>query len=298
MINSLRCTVLRAVALLPLLLASPLLWAYTPQEAAVIQQKLAVLEKNAGGRLGVALIDSADNSQVAYRGDERFPLCSTSKVMAVAAVLKKSEADDNLLQKRLAIKTSELVNYNPITEKHLNSGMTLGELSAAALQYSDNTAMNKLVGYLGGPAKVTDYARSLGDALFRLDRTEPTLNTAIPGDARDTTTPLAMADSLRKLTLGHALKAAQRTQLIEWMKGNTTGSESIRAGLPASWSVGDKTGSGDYGSTNDIAVIWPENRAPIILVTYFTQPRQDASSRKDVLAAAARIAVGGGEPYR
>lgn len=102
-----------------------------------------------------------------------------------------------------------------------------------------------------------------------------------------------MADSLRKLTLGHALKAAQRTQLVEWMKGNTTGPESIRAGLPATWSVGDKTGSGDYGSTNDIAVIWPENRPPIILVTYFTQPRQDASSRKDVLAAAARIAVGG-----
>ena len=193
----------------------------------------------------------------------------------------------------MEIKQSDLVNYNPIAEKHLDTGMTLAEFSAATIQYSDNTAMNKILEHLGGPAKVTEFARTIGDKTFRLDRTEPTLNTAIPGDKRDTTTPLAMAESLRKLTLGNALGEQQRAQLVTWLKGNTTGGQSIRAGLPASWAVGDKTGAGDYGTTNDIAVIWPENHAPLVLVTYFTQPQQDAKSRKEVLAAAAKIVTEG-----
>ncbi|EMY7604006.1 FONA family class A beta-lactamase, partial [Escherichia coli] len=258
-----------------------------------IQQQLSELEKTSGGRLGVALIDTADNSQILYRGDERFPMCSTSKVMAVSALLKQSEMDKNLLAKRMEIKQSDLVNYNPIAEKHLDTGMTLAELSAAAIQYSDNTAMNKILEHLGGPAKVTEYARTIGDKTFRLDRTEPTLNTAIPSDKRDTTSPLAMAKSLQTLTLGKALGEPQRAQLVEWMKGNTTGGASIRAGLPATWVVGDKTGSGDYGTTNDIAVIWPANHAPLVLVTYFTQPQQNAEARKDVLAAAAKIVTEG-----
>ncbi|MGL5700438.1 MAG: class A beta-lactamase, partial [Kluyvera sp.] len=175
----------------------------------------------------------------------------------------------------------------------VNSTMTLAELSAAALQYSDNTAMNKLIAHLGGPQKVTAFAREIGDNTFRLDRTEPTLNTAIPGDPRDTTSPQAMAQTLRNLTLGKALGETQRAQLVTWLKGNTTGSASIKAGLPATWVVGDKTGSGDYGTTNDIAVIWPENHAPLILVAYFTQPQQKAESRRDVLAAAAKIVTEG-----
>ena len=283
-----RKTALIAAAL-PLLLCSSSLWA----NADAIQQKLTDLEKSSGGRLGVALINTTDNSQILYRGDERFAMCSTGKVMAAAAVLKQSEADNQVLNKRLEIKKSDLVVWSPVTEKHLQSGMTLAELSAATLQYSDNTAMNKMIGYLGGPDKVTAFARSIGDVTFRLDRTEPALNTAIPGDERDTTTPLAMAESLHKLTLGNALGEQQRAQLVTWLKGNTTGGQSIRAGLPASWVVGDKTGAGDYGTTNDIAVIWPENHAPLVLVTYFTQPQQDANSRKEVLAAAAKIVTEG-----
>ena len=241
----------------------------------------------------MALINTADDSQTLYRGDERFAMCSTGKVMAAAAVLKQSESHPDVVNKRLEIKKSDLVVWSPITEKHLQSGMTLAELSAAALQYSDNTAMNKMISYLGGPEKVTAFAQSIGDVTFRLDRTEPALNSAIPGDKRDTTTPLAMAESLRKLTLGNALGEQQRAQLVTWLKGNTTGGQSIRAGLPASWAVGDKTGAGDYGTTNDIAVIWPENHAPLVLVTYFTQPQQDAKSRKEVLAAAAKIVTEG-----
>ncbi|AGE94311.1 CdiA/SED family class A beta-lactamase [Citrobacter farmeri] len=258
-----------------------------------IQQKLAALEKQSGGRLGVALINTADRSQILYRGDERFAMCSTSKAMVAAAVLKQSETQHDILQQKMAIKKADLTNWNPVTEKYVDKEMTLAELSAAALQYSDNTAMNKLLEHLGGTGNVTAFARSIGDTTFRLDRTEPELNTAIPGDERDTTTPLAMAKSLHKLTLGDALADTQRAQLVAWLKGNTTGGQSIRAGLPENWVVGDKTGGGDYGTTNDIAVIWPEGRAPLILVTYFTQPQQDAKGRKDVLAAAAKIVTQG-----
>ncbi|NCB61621.1 MAG: class A beta-lactamase, partial [Gammaproteobacteria bacterium] len=193
-----RRTMLMMMATLPLLLGSTALYAGTNN----VQQKLEALEKSTGGRLGVALINTADDSQIVYRADERFAMCSTSKVMAAAAVLKQSESDKALLNQRVEIKKSDLINYNPIAEKHVNGTMTLAELSAAALQYSDNTAMNKLIAHLGGPEKVTAFARSLGDETFRLDRTEPTLNTAIPGDPRDTTTPLAMAQTLRNLTLG------------------------------------------------------------------------------------------------
>ncbi|MCY0387411.1 class A beta-lactamase [Robbsia sp. Bb-Pol-6] len=281
------------VIVTPLFLGGSPPWAETPSRTQAIKQKLRALEKHSGGRLGVALIDTADNSQILYRGDKRFPLCSTSKIMAVSAILKKSETDDELLNHRLNIDKSDLVNYNPITEKHLDTGMTIGELSAAALQYSDNTAMNKLVDYLEGPDNVTRFARAIGDTTFRLDRTEPTLNTALPGDRRDTTSPLAMAKSLRNLTLGQSLGEAQRARMVAWMKGNTTGATSIRAGVPAAWVLGDKTGSGDYGTTNDVAVIWPENHAPVILAIYFTQPRKDAVPRKEVLAAAAKIVVEG-----
>lgn len=280
-----RRTLSIAALSLPLLLASAPSFA-RPSD---IHQQLAALEKKANGRLGVALIDTADNSQTLYRADERFAMCSTSKVMAAAAVLKQSETQKDLLNQRIAIKPSDLINYNPIAEKHVNGTMTLAELAAAALQYSDNTAMNKLIAHLGGPGNVTAFARAIGDETFRLDRTEPTLNTAIPGDPRDTSTPLAMAQTLRNLTLGAALGEAQRAQLVTWLKGNTTGAASIKAGLPAAWVVGDKTGSGDYGTTNDIAVIWPEHRAPLILVTFFTQPAQHAQSRRDVLASAAKI---------
>lgn len=254
-----------------------------------LQKKIEMLENKSGGKLGLTVVDTSDGTTYSWRGDEKFPLCSTSKVMVVAAILKKSESDTNLLAKKITINKSDMVNYNPITSKYIDSSMTITELSKAALQYSDNAAMNKLLSYLGGPRHATQFARTIGDKTYRLDRNEPGLNTAIPGDSRDTTTPSAMADTLNKLILGTALKKEQKAKLTEWMKGNTTGLNSIKAGLPAEWTVADKTGSGDYGTTNDIAVIWPKNHAPVILTTYFTQPEKDASARKDVLASAAKL---------
>ncbi|RQR24954.1 PenA family class A beta-lactamase [Burkholderia sp. Bp9143] len=251
----------------------------------------AALERAAGGRLGVCAIDTASGRRAQHRADERFPFCSTFKAMLSAAVLAQSVERPGLLQQRVTVAQSDLVNYSPVSGKHVGTGMTVAELCEAAIQYSDNSAANLAMKLIGGPAAVTAYARSIGDDAFRLDRWETELNTALPGDLRDTTTPAAMAASMRVLTLGDALPPAQRAQLVAWLRGNKVGDKRIRAGVPAGWQVADKTGTGDYGTTNDAGVIWPRSRAPIVLVVYYTQARADAKAKDDVIAAAARIAV-------
>jgi beta-lactamase class A len=249
---------------------------------------LAALEKQSGGRLGVAALNMADGRQLLHRADERFPLCSTFKMMLSAAVLAHEPA---LLKKRIRYTKKDLVPNSPVTEQHLAKGMTVAALCEATLQYSDNAAANLLMKQIGGPAAVTAYARSIGDADFRLERWETELNSAIPGDARDTTTPLAMAKSLHKLVLGEGLPAAPRKQLKDWMLGNTTGDTRIRAGVPAGWPVADKTGAGSYGTINDIAVIWPPGKAPIVLAVYLTQPGKDDKWRPEFHGEVAKVVI-------
>lgn len=249
---------------------------------------LARLEKESGGRLGVAALNTADGRLVLHRADERFPFCSTFKMMASAAILAR---EPSLLKKHIQYEKSDLVAHSPVTSKRVADGMTVAELCEATLQTSDNAAANLLMKQIGGPAAVTAYARSIGDTEFRLDRWETELNTAIPGDPRDTTTPLAMAKSLQKLVLGDALPAAQRKQLKDWMLGNTTGATRIRAGVPAGWPVADKTGAGDYGTVNDIAIIWPPGKAPIVLAVYITQPNKDDKSRPDIHGEVAKVVI-------
>lgn len=288
--SPLRRKLLLAAAVIPAISTFTPLLAYaanTPLQQA--QQQLAALEKASGGRLGVVAINTADGTTLQLNGEQRFPFCSTFKVIATSAILHHSLSNNGFMQQHIRYQKDDLVAYSPITEKHLDSGMTVAELCAAALQYSDNTAVNLLMKQLGGPAAITAYARSIGDNTFRLDRWETELNSAIPGDERDTTTPAAMAASLQKLTLGNALPPAQREQLVTWMKGNTTGDKRIRAGVPAGAIVADKTGGGDYGTTNDIGIVWRENRAPLVIVVYFTQPQQDAKANNEVIASAARI---------
>ncbi|MBM3857827.1 MAG: class A beta-lactamase [Verrucomicrobia bacterium] len=257
------------------------------------EQKLTALEASIPGRLGVCALDTANNKSLCYRAEERFPLCSTFKVMDVAAILKKSMTDPGLLKKRIMYTKSDLAPYwNPITEQHVGEGMTIEELCAAAMSYSDNSAANFLANQLGGANAVTTFARSIGDTAFRLDHLEGDgLGSAIPGDLNDTTTPEAMTQSLRKIMLGTMLSPTLRTELQTWFKANTTGNNCIRAGVPIGWSVGDKTGSGDYGTRNDIAVLWPAKGSPIVLSIYSTQFKQDAPKRDDVIAAATRIVM-------
>ncbi|MDB5826750.1 MAG: Beta-lactamase [Variovorax sp.] len=264
-------------------------------------QALGKLEASTGGRLGIAAfrVGSGDGgvgvgergSAVLHRADERFPMCSTFKVLAASALLRRSAVETGLLQRRVHYAASDLVTYSPITEKHVPDGMTIAELCAAALQYSDNSAGNMLIDALGGSPAVTAFARSIGDTTFRLDRRETELNTALPGDPRDTCTPRAMARNLQALLVGDALPARQREQLVAWMRGNTTGATRIRASVPADWRVADKTGAGDYGTVNDIGVLWPPSGAPIAMAIYFTQTVKEAPMRNDVVAAAARIAA-------
>lgn len=203
------------------------------------------------------------------------------------------------MQQRIKYQQRDLVTYSPITEQYVKDGMTVAAICAAAMQYSDNTASNLLMKILGGPRAVTAFARSIGDSpkerlrqrQFRLDRWETALNSSIPGDRRDTSTLNAMGQSLQRLALGNALEPHLQAQLQAWLRGNTTGAARIRAGVPADWQVGDKTGTGDYGTANDIAVLWPPRRSPVVVAIYTTQGEKDAKARNDIVASAARIVV-------
>ncbi|MDQ0569600.1 beta-lactamase class A [Variovorax paradoxus] len=285
-----RRTFLLATSALPLASACTA-WSAKTHQTASAEAQLAALESAVGGRLGVAAFDTGSGARVLHRATERFPLCSTFKTMLAAAILARSERDSSLLERRVSYGKSDLLTNSPITEKHLGQGMTVSAMCAATIQYSDNAAANLLMKILGGPAAVTAFARSIGDQTFRLDRWETELNSAIPGDPRDTTSPEAMASSLQRLVLGDALGAAQRSQLETWLLGNTTGATRIRAGVPADWKVGDKTGLGSYGTNNDTGVLWPQAGAPLVLAVYLTFPKQDAPARNDVIASAARIVV-------
>lgn len=284
-----RRKLLIAAAAMPLLVGlSPLL---ARAEADSLSQQLASLEREVNGRIGLALLDTHTGEKLTYRGDERFPLCSTFKLLAAAVILRRSEQQPDLLLQRMHWTPAEHLAYMPVTEKHQDEGMTLEALCLAALQYSDNLAGNLLLKTLGGPAGITDFARGLGDNVTRLDRNEPALNTAVPGDLRDTTSPLAMLGNLNTLLLGSGLAPSSQEKLASWLKGNTTGKKAITAAVPAGWIVGDKTGSGDYGTTNDVAILWRPDATPLLLAIYFTQQGKDARSRQDVLAKTARLAL-------
>lgn len=251
--------------------------------------RLETLEKDLDGRLGVFALNTANGHQLNYRADERFPVCSTFKVLVAAAILTKSVQETALLEQFVKYERHELVNYSPITEQHIGAGMAVADLCAAALQYSDNTAANLLMNILGGPEAVTAFARLIGDKTFRLDRWETALNTATPDDLRDTSTPMAMGLSLYQLLLSDVLSPIHREQLKAWMFGNTTGATRIKAGIPTDWKIADKTGSGDYGTANDIAVVWPAQGKPVVISIYSTQHKQDAKARSEIIAMAARI---------
>lgn len=264
----------------------------SPQQTRLsIHKLLAELESSSNGRIGVFAINTENNMDIEYHATEHFPFQSTFKVMGVAAILKQSMGDSHFLQQKLTYTKEDLVDWSPVTEKHLADGMTISELCAATLMFSDNTAINLLMKKLGGPEVVTDFAHSIGNKTFKLNSWEPVLNSN-PAELGDTDTPEAMGTSLRKLALGNILASKQREQLLGWLKSNTTGNSRIRAGIPKSWVVGDKTGTGSYGVTNDIAIIWPPQSPPIIMAIYFsTQNKNDTQNHDDVIASASRILI-------
>jgi beta-lactamase class A len=256
---------------------------------AAARDPLAEIEARVGGRLGVAAVDVSSGRRLDYRADERFPMCSTFKAMAVAAVLAKADVGAERLDRFVRYGEADLLAYAPVTRAHVGQGgLPVGDLCAAAIEYSDNGAANLILASLGGPAGWTRYVRSLGDSVSRLDRTEPTLNVSAPGDPRDTTTPAASLADLRKTVLGAALKPDSRRRLQDWMVACKTGETRLRAGLPNQWRVGDKTGTWSaenaYASSNDIAVVWTETQ-PILITCYVTGPDAVPAKLRDAAIA-------------
>lgn len=258
--------------------------------AATTERALADLERRSGGRLGVAILDTTSGRLASHRGEERFALCSTFKVLAAALVLARVDRDADSLDRRILYRRADLVPYSPLTGQHVDGGMTLGELCAAAMTLSDNAAANLLLDSFGGPEALTAFLRGLGDGVTRLDRREPELNDVSLGEMRDTTTPEAMLATLHKLVAGDVLSASSRERLAAWLIACRTGGDRLRAGAPAGWRVGDKTGTGPRGETNDVAVMWPPGRAPILVAAYYVNAAH-AEARNAALAEVGRLAA-------
>jgi len=258
----------------------------TPEEA------IAAIEARVGGRVGVFAMDTGGDRTLAHRADERFAMCSTFKWALAAAILERVDAGLLTLDLPIRYGQEHLLEYAPVTRERVNEGsMSVSALCEAAVTVSDNTAANLLLEVLGGPEALTAFFRRLGDGESRLDRVEPFLNNNELGDPLDTTTPRAMATALQTAILGDVLSHGQRARLITWMAGTQTGTDRLRAGIPAEWRTGTKTGTGSRGATNDLAVTWPPDALPLIITSYMS----DSHASVDVLGPAhaelARIAV-------
>ncbi|MFC4464610.1 class A beta-lactamase [Streptomyces xiangluensis] len=250
--------------------------------------ELKELERKFDARLGVYAIDTGTGREVAYRDGERFGYHSTFKALEAGAVLRKYSLTG--MNKVIKYSSDDLVANSPITEKHVESGMTLRELCDAAVRYSDNTASNLLFDALGGPKGLESDLRELGDTVTLMERIEPHLSDWVPGQTRDTTTPRALAKDLRAYVLGDVLRKRERAQLATWLKTNTTGNEVIRAGVPEGWVVGDKTGTGSgYGARNDIAVVWPPDSAPIVMAILTNRGKAEDVHDNKLIAEAASV---------
>jgi beta-lactamase class A len=264
--------------------------------SAEIADRLAALERRHPGRICVSMLDLASGKRVDHRANERILICSTFKALAAALVLHRVDRGEERLDRRIKVAQRDLVTYSPVTQKHVGEGaMTVAQLCDAIMTWSDNAAANLLLQSFGGPAALTAFCRQLGDDVTRLDRYETELNTHDhPGDIRDTTTAAAMLESLRKLLFTELLTAASRAQLAAWLIANRTGDARLRAGLPKTWLTGDRTGTnGDkHGNANDIAVVWPADRPPLIITAYCEIPGIASDQRNAVIAEIGRIAAG------
>ena len=257
--------------------------------ARTLSDELAALEIQSQGRFGLHVLDTVSGAEAGWRGDERFPMCSTFKTLLAARMLYLAQRDETRLWRKLYYSPSEVVAWSPISEKRAgaNGGMTVQELCEAMVLVSDNTAANVLLEASGGPAALTQWLRELGDGTTRLDRNEPSLNTALAGDERDTTTPQAMLQSLQKLLLGDVLEGYGRALLQQWLVDSRTGDKRLRAGMPGDWKVGGKTGTGERGTACDTLIVWPtEQSAPLLVTAYLTGSQLDGAGREAVLARA------------
>ena len=245
-----------------------------------------------GGRLGVAAIDTGSGRRIVHDGDGRYAMCSTFKLPLAAAVVSAASRGVFSLRQPVRFTAADILDYAPVVKAHAAQGsLRVGELCAAAIEVSDNSAANLLLPLIGGPEGLTRFIRAAGDPVTRLDRIEPALNSNVPGDPRDTTTPAAMAALAERILVGDLLAADWRGIVVGWTKRATTGRARLRAGLPDGWTVGDKTGTGANGAHNDVAVAWPPGRPPIVIASYLSGGSADDPVRDAAHAAAARLVV-------
>ncbi len=247
----------------------------TPAAPPTVEQKtvdlsntLMTLQAKYNVLFGIAAVDTRGGRTFEWNADDRFALCSTFKVYAVAAILRLAERKELDLNDKVPITRQDIVMSSPVVSDHVGELMSYYELSRAALVRSDNTAANLLLRRLGGPGAVTRFARSVDDSQTRLDRWEPELNEARAGDPRDTGTASALAAGYRKLILGDGLSTEYRRMLTSWMRSSVTSRQRLRAGLPVGWVAADKTGSGAYGTANDAGVVWSPTGSSLVLVVF------------------------------
>jgi beta-lactamase class A len=250
----------------------------------------AEIESRVGGRLGVFALDTGTGQQLAQRANERFAMCSTFKWVLAAAVLARIDDARLSLEERVPYGATDLLEYAPVTREHIAEGsMTVAALAHAAVAVSDNTAANLLLAKIDGPTGLTQFVRSMGDGVTRLDRNEPTLNSNEFGDPRDTTSPRAMVGLMRKVLCGNVLSSASRERLLGWLRVSETGKDRLRAGLPRDWTVGDKTGTGLRGATNDIAIAEPPGGDPILIAAYMSEGHSGLDALKTAHADIGRV---------
>jgi beta-lactamase class A len=230
---------------------------------------LAAYERTTGGRIGVYAENLTTGAKIAWRAQERFVMCSTFKASLAAFALARVDRGEDRLDAMVSYGSRDLLEYAPFAKQNLaNGAMSVADMCKAAVELSDNTCANLLLARAGGPPALTAFWRASGDAVTRLDHNEPELNRSAPGDPRDTTTPAAMAGSLRRFLLGEVLSPASREHLGGWMVNCKTGSNRLRAGLPASWRIGDKTGNNGKDAAGDVAMAWPNSGGPVVICVY------------------------------
>lgn len=255
------------------------------ESQSAVSERLAEIESQIGGKLGVHVLDTESQRRFGINDDDRFAMCSTFKLLLAGAVLAEVDAQRLSLDRSVAFGPEDMVPYAPVTSVHLAEGaMTVHDLCAAIVEVSDNPAANILLPLVGGPPGLNGFLRGLGDTFTRLDRLEPELNTNVPGDPRDTTTPRAMVHAMEKLLIGAVLSDASRGQLIRWLVNCKTGLRRIRAGLPGDWKTGDKTGTGMNGAVNDVSITWPTGRKPCLIAVYASGSSAESAALEAVHA--------------
>ncbi|NQZ90007.1 MAG: class A beta-lactamase [Colwellia sp.] len=254
-------------------------------QANTILKTIKQQEQQLGVRIGVAVYDVAANDLWNYNGNVRFPLMSTFKALACGKLLSDVEKGILFFDISTMITEKSLITWSPITEKLVGEKMTLKQACSATMIMSDNTAANIVLAEIKGPKALTEFMRSIGDDVTRLDRIEPDLNEALDGDKRDTTTPNAMVTSLHTLLFGDVLSQASKDQLKQWMMDNKVTGSLLRSVLPGDWFIADRSGSGGFGSRAITAVVWSDKRTPLIISIYLTQTDASFAQRNKAIAA-------------